>query len=422
MRRRAAVFGAGGLLLLGVGALSAFRADARADRELASVLFTHPVALEPAVDRALPARASAPLRAIGGAQRVLRIGSLAGDAEAAFGKIEDAAPGLSRDTVYVLDGMSASVSAFAADGRHLFAFGGRGGGPGEFRRPTQLLVLPWSGEVAVWDLEAQRLTIHTPSGEAPRVVTPGGPDARGKIQRIRAFRGGYVMEVHSDPLRVTRGEQRGALVRLDTAARAARTLFTFAIAAVDASHQEPAPGTSVTTWLNPPTWSPEPRWDVLPDGTVLFAPGGPDEAYRVTPAGQVTRLHRPTRHARVTRPDRLRRLEGERDRRMLASPSTPVRVLEPLNRRFFAAVRPSVTGLLAGPGGSLWTRGFDTRESWRGHARAWERTRADGAPLGAVRLPAGFEPLRIVGGVIYGIAEDEMHVQRVEAYRAEQGR
>lgn len=414
--------GAGTLLLLGVGALSAFRAGARAERELASALFTHPVALTPDVDRLLPARASAPVRELGDAERVLRIGGDAADVEAAFGSAADVAPSLSGDTVYVLDGMSAAVSAFGTGGDFLFAFGGKGGGPGEFRRPAQLLVLPWSGEVAVWDDETQRLTIHTAAGETVRVVQPGAADARGRVRRIRAFGGGYVMEVHSDPLQVPRADQRGALVRLDTAGGAPAALFHFAIASVNASHVEPAPGASATTWLRPPVWSPEARWDVLADGTVLFAPGGPDESYRVTPAGAVTRLRGADDDSRITRRDRLRHLEGERDRRLLASPSTPLAVLEPLNRRFFAAVRPSITGVLAGPGGSLWTRGFDTRESWGGFSRTWRRTRADGAPEAAVRLPAAFEPLRIAGGLVYGVAEDEMHVQRVEAYRAEAGR
>lgn len=422
MRRRGAVFGAGTLLILAVGALSAFRVGARVDRELGSVLFTHPVALTPDVERSLPARASGEVREIGIGERVLRIGGEAADVEAVFGRVADVAPSLSGDTVYVLDGMSASVSAFGMDGRHLFAFGGKGGGPGEFRRPEQLLVLPWSGEVAVWDVETQRLTVHTPTGNAVRVLAPGAADARGKVQRIRAFGGGYVMEVHSDPLQVSRTEQRGALARLDTAARAPETLFRFAIAAVNATHVEPAPGTSVTTWLKPPSWSPEPRWDVLADGTVLFAPGGPDEAYRITPAGEVTRLRRTVEYARVTRRDRLRRLEGERDRRLIASPSTPVTMLEALNRRYFAAVRPAITGVLAGSGGSLWTRGFDTGESWLGFSRMWDRAGADGSPRPSAQLPAAFEPLRIADGVIYGVAEDEMHVQRAEAYRAEEGR
>jgi hypothetical protein len=416
MRPRAAVLGTGALLLLAVGALSAFRAGARAERELASPLFTRPVALTPDADLLLPANGAAEPRMIGAGARVLQIG---GDA---LGSVADVAPSLSGDTVYVLDGMSATVSAFDAAGRPLFDFGGEGGGPGEFRRPIQLLVLPWSGEVGVWDVEAQRLTVHTAGGETVRVLAPGAADARGTVRRIRAFAGGYVMEVHSDPLLASRAEQRGAMVRLDTAAGAPRTLFHFAIAPVDASHVEPAPGSSATTWREPPVWSPQASWDVLADGTVLFAPGGPDEAYRITPAGRVTRLRRPTAGARVTRGDRLRHLQGERDRRLLASPSTPLTVLEPLNRRFFAAVRPSVTGVLGGPGGALWTRGFDSRESWRGFSRTWRRTRADGAPYGAVRLPAAFEPLRIIDGTIYGVAEDEMHVQRVEAYRAEVGR
>jgi hypothetical protein len=422
VRRRGAVLGGAALLLLGVGALTAFRAGVRADRELASALFTHPVELTPDADRLLPARGAGTIREIGAPQRVLRIGGDAEEVEGAFGSVADVTPGRSGDTVYVLDGMSLSVSAFGTDGRFLFGFGGEGDGPGEFRRPVQLLVLPWSGEVAVWDVETQRLTVHTPAGHVARVLAPGAADARGKVRRIRAYGGGYVMEVHSDPLLFSQAEQRGALVRLDTAARAPRTLFGFAIAPVNASHVESAPGVSVTTWLNPPYWSPEPRWDLLADGTVLFAPGGPDEAYRIAPAGAVTRLHREHRYARVTRRDRVRHLTGERDRHLIAYPTTPVALLEPLNRRFYAAVRPSVTGILAGPGGSLWTRGFDLRDSWRAFSRTWDPARADGTPSAGVRLPAAFEPLHIVDGVVYGVAQDEMYVQRVEAYRVEEGR
>lgn len=415
MRPRLALLGAGAVLALGAGALSAFRGDARAERELASEVFAAPVALAGAAERRLPARATGPAAILGDAHRILRT-------EAEFGRIADVAPSPSGDTVYVLDGMSASVSAFGADGRFLFAFGGKGGGPGEFRTPVQLLVLPWSGEVAVWDTEAQRLTVHTPAGDPVRVLAPGAADARGRVRAIRAAAEGYVAEVYADPLQVETRRQRGALVRLDTAGRRPDTLFHFPLAGVRATHHEAAPGSSVTTWLKPPAWSPEPRWDLLSDGTVLFAPGGPDDGYRVAPSGAVTRDRRPHRPARVTRRDRLRRLEGARDRRRLASPETPLAVLEPLNRRFFAAVRPAVTGVLAGPGGAMWTRGFDTRESWEGFSRTWEAAGADGRAAGRVRVPAGFEPVRMVDGALYGVRVDAMHVERVEAYRLEEGR
>ena len=221
-------------------------------------------------------------------------------------------------------------------------------------------------------------------------------------------------------LQVGRDEQRGMLVTLDTAGRVTGTLLRFPLAGVSASHRESASGrSSVTTWLKPPTWSPEPRWDALPDGTVVFAPGGPDEAYRVGGSGHAVRFHRPMRAAGVTRQDRFRHLDGLRQRRMIASPSTSLRVLEPLNRRFYAAVRPSVTGVLAGPAGAVWTRGFDTRESWRGSSRVWNVV-ADAGGGRRVRLPRAFEPLQAQGGVVYGVSTDSLQVERLEAYRVEE--
>lgn len=399
-----------------VFALSAFRLNARADRERASALYTDPVALTPSIDRPVADPGGAKAREIGDAERVLRIGD---SVEAVFGSVADVAPSLSGDTVYVLDGMNANVSAFDRGGRFLFRFGGRGEGPGEFRGPGQLLVLPWSGQVGVWDGESQRLTLHTPGGRPVRVADPdaGRRTTSRTVQRIVAYRGGYVVQVHADPLRAGPGGQRGALVRLDTALRAADTLFHFAVAATRASHAEWENGSSATTWLHPPVFSPAPRWDLLPDGTVLFAPGGPAEAYRVAPE-RVTRIHWPAAPRRITRGDRLRRLAGERDRGLVASRTTPLAVLEPLNRRFYAAAAPSVTGVLAGPGGSLWTRGFDTRDGWQGFARRWSLTDAAGRALPGVRLPAGFTPLRIHGGLVYGVREDAMNAQSVEIYSA----
>jgi hypothetical protein len=79
-------------------------------------------------------------------------------------------------------------------------------------------------------------------------------------------------------------------------------------------------------------------------------------------------------------------------------------------------VRPAVTGVLAGPGGEVWVRRFDTGESWEGHARTWDRAGWNGAALGAVRMPPRFRPLRMVGSTMYGIAFDEMYADRVEVY------
>lgn len=397
-----------------IAALAAFRGSGRMDAELASVFFAAPVQVRLAADRTLPPASGDP-RDIDASRLVLRID---GD-EDGFGRIADVARSLGGDTLYVLDAMAKSVAAFDPGGRWLFGFGGEGGGPGEFRDPAGVMVLPWSGEVAVWDLATRRLAIHTAAGKETRALKPAG-GADELVHRMEAVDGGFVAELRSNPLRVGANAQRGRLVTMDTAGRVAATLLRFALPGVDATHRESASGrSSVTTWLNPPTWSPEPRWDALPDGSVVFAPGGPDEAYRVDRSGRAVRFNRPPRPAGVTRQDRLRNLDGLRQRRMIASPGTSLAVLEPLNRRFYAAVRPSVTGVLAGPAGAVWTRGFDTGESWRGFSRVWNVVGEAGA-VRRVRFPAGFEPLQQEGGVIYGVSTDSLQVERVEAYRVEE--
>lgn len=417
-RWRLAITAALGALCVGFGGAE-LHARARIRAELASPLFASPVEIVPARAHLLPVgEAPRPLALA----PVLRIqGGTRGTPD--FGRLSDVAPSRSGDTLYVLDQMEARVYAFARDGRLLFDFGRKGPGPGEFRTPTHLLVLPWSGEVGVWDREAQRLTIHAPDGSLPRVVDPASGERRTSsrtVVRMAAFASGFVMEVHADPLQVKPEQQRGALVRLDTSLGGADTVVRFPVAGVRAWHVETAAGSSATTWLNPPVFSPVPSWDVMADGTVLFAPGGPAEAYRLSAGGALgIRWRSPPR--RITRGDRLRRLAGEIDTGILRVPDVPLAFLETLHRRFFARVRPSVTGVLAGPGEDVWVRRFNTAESWEGHARTWDRADWNGTGRAPVHLPPRFRPLRISDGLIYGIAFDETYVDRVEIYRISHG-
>jgi hypothetical protein len=399
----------GGAALAGAAVI---RPDGRVDAELASPLFTSPVQARLTADRRLPAGPRDGVRTDLSALAMRIDGG-----EEGFGHIVDVAPSPGGDTLYVLDGMSLSVFAFDSGGTRLFGFGGRGGGPGEFRRPTGLTLLPWSGEVAVWDVQTQRLTVHTSAGAVVRTISPAGIPG-GLVQKMAAVQDGFVAEVRSDPLRVRPEAQRGVVVRLNQTGRATRTLLRFRVPGVNASHRESAAGSSVTTWLTPLTWSPEPRWSTLRDGSVVFAPGGPDEVYRIDPAGHVERIRADTPPARVTRGDRVRHLAGLRERGKIAAPTTPLHLLEPLNRPLYAIVRPAVSGVLAGPGGAAWTRGFSTEDDWRGYSREW-RVTAAARPPARVRLPQGFEPLHIVGGLVYGVAVDSMLAERVEAYRVE---
>jgi hypothetical protein len=398
-------------------AVAAARAEARERGALRSPLFTAPVQVSPVRQLSLDLsrdEVTLPPRP------VLRIGGDGSGVE--FGRIADVAPGRSGDTVYVLDEMEARVSAFDRGGRFLFNFGGRGSGPGEFRRPAALLVLPWSGDVGVWDREAQRLTLHAPDGTRPRVVDPS-PGRRvtssRTVRRLAAYGDGYVVEVHEDPLVVGPEQQHALLIRLDRDFGVRDTLARVAIPGTTAFHVESAAGSTATTWLNPPVYSPVLSWDLLPDGRVLLAPGGPPDVYRFDPQG-ATRLRWRHRPERLTRRDRLRRLEGEIETGLFRAPPVPVAALEPLHRQFFSALRPSFTGVLAGPGGDVWVRRFDTRHSWEGHAPTWERVDREGTPRPVIRMPDAYRPQRVVGSLLYGVAVDPLGVERVEVYPLEE--
>mgnify|MGYP006138285361 CR=1 FL=1 len=137
------------------------------------------------------------------------------------------------------------------------------------------------------------------------------------------------------------------------------------------------------------------------------------DVYGGTPAADQRRLAAEARSIA----DELRRLAGEIDTGLMRVPEVPLGFLEALHRRFFARVRPSVTGVLAGPGGEAWVRRFDAAESWEGHARTWDRAAWEGPARGPKRLPPRFRPLRIADGLVYGIAFDDDYVDRVEVYR-----
>lgn len=398
--------------LVGV-AVAAARAEGRERRALRSPLLAAPVQISPAQERVLDlSRRALALSA----PPVLRLGDAGSGVE--FGRIADVAPSRSGDTVYVLDEMEGQVSAFDRQGRRLFTFGARGEGAGEFRRPVDLLVLPWSGEVGVWDMDAQRLTLHGPGGERPRTVdpSPGGRRTSSRtVRRVGTYADGYVVEVHEDPLLVGPGSQHALLIRLNRELAVRDTLARVLVPGVTASHVETAAGSSATTWHNPPVYSPALSWASLDDGSVLMAPGGPPDVYRLTASG-ATRFRWRHRPGRLTRSDRLRRLEGEIETGLFRAPPVPVTVLEPLHRRFFSILRPSFTGVLGGAAGEIWVRRFDTRASWEGHALIWERVAYDGTALPAIQLPGGFRPRRVIGALMYGVATDSLGVERAEVY------
>ncbi len=109
-------------------------------------------------------------RCVLGDAPILSIGAVEGDEPHLFYQIRHAAR-LSDGSIAVVDGSSREVRIFSATGEHLRSMGGAGDGPGEFRGPWLLWVLPgdtlWVGDYIPW-----RFNVFSPAGEFSRAVQP----------------------------------------------------------------------------------------------------------------------------------------------------------------------------------------------------------------------------------------------------------
>jgi hypothetical protein len=324
--------------------------------------------------------------------------------------------------LWVVDAMQRELLGFDGGGALIGRYGRRGRGPGEYESPGSVMRLPWNDHLAVWDATLQRLTFLTSGGRVERTVSLAGADVSPipglgqAAKRLRTWSGGFVLERHSDPLRTPPAEQLGHLLLLDTLAQVTDTILTFAVPVVHAQNSGESAGNH-TTWQAPPAFAPEAHWDVFPDGTIAFAPGGPYALYLFLPlSGEALQVRRDWTPERVTRRDRLRRLEMERDDGRIGRSSMATALIERVTRDRFARIRPTITGVLADPAGRLWVRRFDTAADGAGRSPVWDVYALTGDPLGTVRFEPRFLPRRIDGLQVLGIRRDSLGVRSVAAY------
>ena len=109
----------------------------------------------------------------------LELGAVDGPGADVFGSIGSVAVGLD-GKIFVLDGLAQEVKVFDASGSHLYSFGRRGDGPGEFRYADGL-ILDAEENVWVYDPTRARLLLFDGGGiflrqiSIDRLIFPSGP-------------------------------------------------------------------------------------------------------------------------------------------------------------------------------------------------------------------------------------------------------
>ena len=136
----------------------------------------------------------------------------------------------------------------------------------------------------------------------------------------------------------------------------------------------------------------------------------------------------------IPRPHEVKEVT-ERDQRVFLSfmrdaleqQGAPAAAIEAAIDRFqFADTYPAFTTLTHGPQGSVWVQrirsgdeiseegDFDPQDMG---SNTWDIFDSEGRYMGDVTFPGKYQPIKVMGERIYGIARDELDVQSMKVYR-----
>lgn len=155
----------------------------------------------------------------------LRIGTLAGPQENAFGQILDLA--VRRDgSIFVADLLPQSVRQFDSTGGFVRQIGREGDGPGEYRSLLGIAILP-DGTLATWDSRNRRVSVYDSTGLYLRGLNVGAGVYASEAFQVDTL-GRFYVKVHAQPPRLLQsgrmGEPTYGYLRLSPGGRVLDTL------------------------------------------------------------------------------------------------------------------------------------------------------------------------------------------------------
>ena len=336
--------------------------------------------------------------------------------------------------IRVLEAREARVRTYHRDGTLAEELGGRGGGPGEFTRPTRL---GWRGDTLwVGDGSRHRLTLFA-DGDAPVTISlttsvPGSA-VFGALQPGYLLDDGSVLATPSVSMRMLAQDQEGLdsipWIRTDREGTIVDTLF-WSRRAGSVVRVDDALGPGSVLHLRTP-FSELSAAGVDPTGRyAVRASWEPGECESEDLAVQVTRFAADRDFQPMAREIELRSHPLDEDRidsavdaivrnLELAAMREPGRGFAPQQARdrIRAALDPPsclppVTDLMVDRHGSVWLRGPEVGEP----TLRWTAVDHRGRIEGFVELPPEVDLMAADGNRLYGVEIDELGVERVVGY------
>jgi hypothetical protein len=339
------------------------------------------------------------------AEPVVDIGVLEGDEVYQLFDVSDAAR-FADGTVVIANGGSKELRYYDASGRYLYAAGGEGEGPGEFRGMGNLAVV--GDSVHVHDYALSRISVFAKSGEMVRsfrVELPGGDpawvldalrDGRWLVTKSFVFRPSDVSMVVRDTLPYMLIGTDGAF--LDTLARSPGVEF-FVV------------GTARTASASSLVFGRSTQYAVAPGRVYL----GDNDRYEVrgyAPSSALDLIlrvdHEPvpvgTAEIEAVKAERLEDAQNDNWRRNLERLFVDMPIPSTL---------PAFDALEADPAGHLWVMEASARTDL---PRTWSVFDRDGRWLGTVETPAEVTVREIGDDYVLGTWRDALGVEHVRVH------
>ncbi len=330
--------------------------------------------------------------------------------------------------IYVLDRQVPVIRAYGSDGTYLRDIGREGGGPGEYKRPGAIAMLP-DGRLAVRDPANGRITYFNSQGDyVGQVWYPGGFNTSRPLYVDTA---GFLHSMVLMNWGTAPWDWEYGLARVDPGAGIVDTtavpIWDYHPARLTASRE----GRGST--VNRVPFTPQISWSFSPLGYVV---GGVSSEYRI----DLVRAGQPTlRIERDWTPVRVKQEEREEQRRQATHNMTeqypgwkwngpPIPDVKPPFRSLFLSAEGNVWVLMSNEGRPSMTEAEAREEERRTGSPqvrfteppAYDVFAPDGRFLGHVRVPESFEtrPDPIVrGDTVWAVTRDELDVASVVRFR-----
>lgn len=355
---------------------------------------------------------------------VLDIGGADVDEAYALHQVRDAKR-LADGRIVVANGSASDIRFYSGDGVHLLTSGRAGDGPGEFRYPMSLALLPGQaglpGEagdsIAVFDLRAGRVSVFDPNGTFVRdVPVPTLDEARARV--VGTLGDGTFVGTASAAFG---GEPVEGMTQVDmsviawTAPDSTRTLTSMPGPQRYINVTENSAGRIQSIEIYVPRFSPAAIVALGNDAIVTGNQDVPQLAlYDATGA-----LRRLIRTGAAVQPVTPEHIEAWVERRLQdVDPADRAAVRQREADLPHGATVPVFNDIVLDPHGNIWIQDYDDRISPAG---AWSIHDPEGRIIARIRLPAGLVVHDIGDDYILGVENDDLDIQHVRMYRLRRG-